>query len=168
LPTVAVIDRERAAEDAPVDESQPLHTKEPAMKTTSLIMLLSGLLFAQVAYGDDIQPGSWDVEWAMSLGVIPTPPQTTTICVQNGKGNVKELVNLGTDCSAIPTAMRGNHVDLKVSCKVNGVQMNGTASMTFSQTKVDGTLDLAMQTGEDPAVPTNSTLHAVRTGNCQK
>lgn len=57
---------------------------------------------------------------------------------------------------------------MNVSCDVQGLKMDGTANLTVLQTTVDGTLNLAMQMGNEQSVPTVSTLHAVRVGECQK
>jgi hypothetical protein len=139
------------------------------MKTSFLILLCSGLLFsglllAQTARGEDIQPGSWNVDMTMTMASeAPVPIKTATICLQN----VKQLVKEGAECAVNTTSSSGSHTSMDISCNVNGLQMTGTASLTVSRTIVDGTLNLAMQMGNDPSVQTVTTMHAVRAGDCQ-
>ncbi len=155
------------------------------MKTTSLIITLFALLVAdgaQAAQGTqpappaqptqpaqpspiaDIQPGNWNVEMKLAMGGMPIPAQQDTLCLSN----VKQLVNNGAGCSVKTTSTSGNHVNMAISCNMNGMQMDGTGDLTFTATKVDGTLNLSMQMGGDQAVETVTTLHAVRLGECPK
>ena len=134
------------------------------MKTILFIMIFAGAFVAQVALGEEIQPGSWAVDMTLSMGnEMPVPAKSETICLKN----VNEMVNAGAGCSAVTTSAKGDHVDMNISCGVSGLNMNGTASLTVSRTTVDGTFNLAMQMAEGPAVQTLSTLHAVRVGDCK-
>jgi len=135
------------------------------MKLLPSIILFSSFVLAQVAHAEDIQAGSWTVNMALSMGgEAAIPAKETTICLQN----VKELVNASAECAVNTTAQTSNHVDMKISCNVNGLKMDGTGSLSIAKTQVDGTLNLAMQMGQDQSVQTVSTIHAVRVGDCQK
>ena len=129
-------------------------------------MIPAGLLFSShVAQSEEMLPGSWKVDMTLAMaGQMPIPAQPTTVCLKN----VDDLVNTGAGCSVHTTSSTGNHVEMNISCDTNGLKMDGTGSLTVSPAKVDGTLNLAMQMGKDQSVPTVTTLHAVREGDCQK
>ena len=128
-------------------------------------MIFAGAFFAQVALGEEILPGSWAVEMTLAMGnEKPIPANATTICLQN----VNDMVNAGAGCSAVTTSTNDNHVEMKISCNVSGLNMDGTGSLSVSRTTVDGTFNLAMQMAQGPALQTISTLHAVRVGDCKQ
>ena len=133
------------------------------MKTFPLVVIFSSLVYSQFALAEEIQPGNWSVETTLSMGGTPMPANATTICLQD----VKEMVNAGAGCSAATTSANGSHVDMKISCNVSGMTMDGTGSLAVSKTTVDGTFNLAMQVAQGPALQTVSTLHAVRVGDCK-
>ncbi len=135
------------------------------MKTFSLVVIFSSLVYSQLVLAVDIQPGNWSVETTMSMGgANAMPANTTTICLKD----VNQMVNAGAGCSAATTSANGGHVDMKISCNVSGMTMDGTGSLAVSQTTVDGTFNLAMQMAQGPALQTVSTLHAVRVGDCKQ
>ncbi len=134
------------------------------MKTAAFIWMLSGLLVAPSALAEDIQPGNWNVEAALTMAGEAAPPQTSTLCVKS----VNDMMNAGTGCTAKTTSQSGNHLEMALSCNVAGVQMDGTASLTVARTTLDGTLNLAMHAGEGQPMQTVTKLHAVRTGECPK
>ncbi len=133
------------------------------MKKIPYALTLSALLLASAARAEEIQPGNWNVDVSLSMGGVPMPANTQKICLKD----VNQLVNDGADCSVKTTSAAGNRVKMDISCKVSGMQMDGTGDLIVSPTKADGTLNLAMQMGQGPAVQTVTTLHAVRLGDCQ-
>jgi hypothetical protein len=147
-----------------ITDFQIIATQEFKLKIISFIMIFAGVAVAQVAQGAEILPGNWNVEMTLAMGdEKPVPAKDTTICLQN----VKELVNAGAGCSVATTSENGDHVDMKISCNVSGLIMDGTGSLTAAQSTVDGTFNLAMQMGAGMSVKTVSTLHAVRIGDCK-
>ena len=133
------------------------------MKTFPLAVIFSSLVYSQIAVAEEILPGSWSVESTLSMGGMAMPANATTICLKN----VSEMVSAGAGCSATTTSANGNHLDMKISCDVSGMNMDGTGSLAVSQTTVDGTFNLAMQMAQGPAMQMVSTLHAVRVGDCK-
>ena len=135
------------------------------MKTIPYLIILPCLVFTQVVHGQEIQPGSWDIEMSLSMGGdMPAPANQSNICLNN----LDEVIKAGAGCSARTTSASGNHVSMSVSCDVRGLKMDGTASLTVAQATVDGTINLAMQMGNEQSVPTVTALHAVRVGDCRK
>ncbi|MBL6749601.1 MAG: DUF3617 family protein [Nevskia sp.] len=133
------------------------------MKTVPYL-LLPCLLLAAPAPAQDVQPGSWNIEMALAIGEEKPPPSATTMCLNN----LDEMVNAGSGCAAHTTSASGGHVEMSLSCDVNGLKMNGTGSLAVAPTRVDGTLNLTMQMAGDNPVPSVTTLHAVRLGDCTK
>lgn len=133
------------------------------MKTLSSALIFLGLLFAPIAHAQEIEPGNWNVEMSLSMGGMAVPANAQTICLKD----VNQLVNGGAGCSVKTASTIGNQVKMNISCNANGMQMDGTGDLTVSPTRVDGTLNLAMQMGQGPAVQTVTTVHAVRLGDCQ-
>ncbi len=126
-------------------------------------LTLSALLLASAAHAEEIQPGNWSVDVSLSMGGMAMPANTQQICLKD----VNQLVNEGAGCSVKTTSATGNQLKMNISCNVSGMQMNGTGDLIVSPTKADGTLNLAMQMGQGPAMQTVTTLHAVRLGDCQ-
>ncbi len=138
------------------------------MKATRFILLLFGLLSAQAALGENMEPGSWKVETTLTVGNQPPAPATTSYqCLQD----LHQLI-YGSDnnCPRGLTTVSGNHADVRVSCylKDKHVQMDGAASLMVHKTKVSGTLDLFMQVEDRPPVRTTTLIRAVRVGPCLK
>lgn len=131
---------------------------------TAPYLLLPCLLLAAPAPAQDIRPGNWNIEMALAMGEEKPPPSATTICLKN----LDEMVNAGSGCSAHTTSASGGHVEMSLACNVNGLNMAGTGSLAVAPTRVDGTLSLTMQMADDKPVPSVTTLHAVRFGDCQK
>lgn len=127
-------------------------------------LLFPCLLLAPPAPAQDVQPGNWNVEMALVMGGEKPPPSATTICLKN----LDEMVNAGSGCSAHTTSASGGHVEMRLSCDINGLKMDGTGSLAVAPTRVDGTLNLTMQMADDKPVPSVTTLHAVRLGDCTK
>ncbi len=123
------------------------------------------LLLVQAAQADQIQPGRWAVEMVLSMDKENSmPPSTNTICLQD----INDMVNAGTGCHVHTTSTSGTHVNLGISCDVSGLKMEGTGSLDVAPTKVDGTLNLAMQMAGDQPVQAVTAMHANRVGDCQK
>ncbi len=131
------------------------------MKTISFALVLS--MLAPVAHALDIQPGNWNVEMSLSMGGMAMPANAQTFCLKD----VNQLLQGGAGCSVKTASAVGDQVKMAISCNVNGMQMDGTGTFTVAPTKVDGTLDLAMQMGQGPAMQTLTSVHAVRMGDCQ-
>lgn len=135
------------------------------MKLISIIALFPCLLFVGMAQGVEIQPGNWKVQMGLSMGGGESiPSNESTICLKD----VSQMVNAGAGCNVNTSSTNGNHVSMNISCDVSGLKMDGTGDLTVSSTQVDGTLNLTMKMEQGPAVPTTSSLHAVRVGDCQQ
>ncbi len=133
------------------------------MKIIQTVLMLSAFLLAPIAHALEIQPGNWNVEMSLSMGGTAMPASSQTVCLKD----VNQLVQGSAGCSVKTASAAGSQLKMNISCNVNGMQMDGTGNFTVAPTKVDGTLNLAMQMGQGPSVDTVTTMHAVRVGDCQ-
>lgn len=135
---------------------------------------MRALIFAVLAAAStavaalDIQEGSWEMTVSVSVDGMPggLQPVTQTRCLtREDARDPTRLIGAGAGCEFSNKQDSGSQITFDVAC-TGQVPMRGSGSVRYSANDVEGTLEIAADTGGQ-RIMTRSQLVGRRLGECK-
>ncbi|MGZ8217217.1 DUF3617 domain-containing protein [Methylomagnum sp.] len=146
------------------------------MKAIQTLTALALILGGSAAIAEDIKPGLWKISLESSVAASPgwnPEPFVLTQCLteDDARNPDRLLAGMGgqgvTGCDFLNRDYSSGHVRFDLNC-AGQLGLTGHGEMSFSATRLDGTLDVSFadagQGGQNTAM--QNKLHAVYLGSC--
>jgi len=116
----------------------------------------------------DIKEGLWEVRTQASIPNMPVelPAQTVQQCFTQKSMNPKAILQ-NNNCQMHDMVMQKNSVTWKMSCRQQGVQLQGSGDIQYQKTSFVGTTTMIMQGGGQGAMTMQAQITGRYIGKCR-
>ena len=140
---------------------------KPLLAASIALAVAAPPLAAAASESFQIQPGQWRIHSETKNSMMPEPRvDTRTECVTDTEWDVEELMRDARGCTIRDVESSADRLRWKVECSGPGGRMNGRADYRSEGDRVDGQMNMAMQTGQ-MNVTMDMKFQAQRLGDCE-